>query len=872
MEKQGFCPSGGVVEYPMATLPLLLFPRPTSVTRSALPTFNAPRPVFPDLQRQGQRMGPKFEALIRTFDSGRLQANRQAQGADPDLVLVLETLGSVDDFISSANRIAGLEWLFGGIAEELQPDDDFFYPDEPEKPLGGKLFLLSTTRRALEEIIRLWNQYQRNPRAPLGANLGAWKSVFPLITELRFWGPADRLGHDTRVLWRDRLTAGAENIRFEIEAWCYRSREKNDATAVDVRRLVEAAGGSIVASGLIENISYHGFLVDLPAASVAALLTDSPSELILNDRIMFLRPRGQAIVAPVEEAGATPSPQIVAPKAAASPIVAMLDGLPVANHPRLAGRLVVDDPEDWAAAYPVTERQHGTSVASLVVWGELTAGASALPNPIYVRPIMRPDGASRPGLRPECTPDDVLLVDLVHSAVRRIFVGTGDEAPAAPTTKIINISVGDAHRPFDGFAMSAWARLLDWLAYEYKVLFVVSAGNNDDDLTLLVPRESVSTLPRDQQSQLAMKALLAADFHRRLFAPAESINALTVGALHSDASLYATVTGRHVLFSDGGLAPYSCIGPGFRRGIKPDVLFPGGRVRYSERMVPPVETTRVQGLWNSPAAPGLAAACPPDAAGNDMQHVRGTSYAAALATRSAARAYEVIEALRQGRQELLPPRFDAVLLKALIVHGAEWREVSTQLHAGIPDLNPHRRKRLAARYAGYGSTDIERVLTCTEQRATLIGVGELKNEKAVEFRVPVPICLHALPRGRKLTITLAWLTPVNSHHSRYRVAKLWIDPPTELLGLQRQNADHRQVRNGTVQHEVLQGSQAMPLLASDELVFTVNCVKDASRIWEPVQFALCATLEVAEDLALPIYNEIRDGIQVAAPVAEAVRA
>lgn len=854
----------------MATLPLLLFPKPTSVSRSELPPSNPQRPVVPTVQRQGQRLGPKFQTLIQTFDSGRLQALRQAQGEDPDLVLVLETIGAVDDFISSANRIAGLEWLFGEIADELQSDEDFFFPDEPDKPLRGKLFLLSTTRRALEEIISLWNRYQDDPHAALGANLGAWKSVFPLIKELRFWGPADRLGHDTRELWRDRLAAGAERIRFEVEAWCYRSRVKNEATAVQLRGLVEAAGGTVIASSLIENINYHGFLVELPAASVSTLLSDAPGELILNDRVMFLRPRGQAIVASVQEAGATASPQVDAPQAVASPIIAVLDGLPLANHPRLAGRLIVDDPDDWAAVYAVRERQHGTSVSSLIVWGELTANASPLPRQVYVRPIMRPDG---PGgvSRPECTPDDILLVDLVHSAVRRIFVGAEDQAPSAPSTKIINISVGDAHRPFDGFAMSAWARLLDWLAYEHKVLFIVSAGNNADELTLPVPRESLSALPRDQQIQLATKSLLASDFHRRLFAPAESVNAVTVGALHTDSGLNAPIPGRPVLFSDGGLAPYSCLGPGFRRGIKPDVLFPGGRVRYSERIVMPPETTRIHGHWTSPSAPGLAAACPPDPAGNDMQHVRGTSYAAALATRAAARAHEVVEALREGREHLIPPKFDAVLLKALLVHGAAWREVAAQLAAGMPGLNPHRKKRLAARYAGYGGADIERVLTCTEQRATLIGVGELKNEKAVEFRVPVPISLHALPRGRKLTITLAWLTPVNARHSRYRVARLWIDPPTALLGLQRQNADHRQVRNGTVQHEVLEGSHAMPLVAGDELVFTVNCVKDASRIWDPVQFALCATLEVAEDLALPIYNEIREGIQAATQVAATVR-
>lgn len=138
----------------MATLPLLLFPRPASVDRSKLPSLDFPRPTSPSLKRQGERLTSKFETLFRTLDAGRLVAQRDAAAEDPDLVLVVETIGAVEDFINSANRIAGLEWLFGSVSEQIEPDDDFFYADQPDKKLGGKLFLLSTTRRALEEILQ----------------------------------------------------------------------------------------------------------------------------------------------------------------------------------------------------------------------------------------------------------------------------------------------------------------------------------------------------------------------------------------------------------------------------------------------------------------------------------------------------------------------------------------------------------------------------------------------------------------------------------------------------------------------------------------------------------------------------------------------
>jgi len=76
----------------------------------------------------------------------------------------------------------------------------------------------------------------------------------------------------------------------------------------------------------------------------------------------------------------------------------------------------------------------------------------------------------------EHTPDDVLLIDLMHRAVRRICEGEAGAGAVAPTVRVINISIGDETRPFDR-VVSPWARLLDWLSFKYGVLFIVSAGN-----------------------------------------------------------------------------------------------------------------------------------------------------------------------------------------------------------------------------------------------------------------------------------------------------------------------------------------------------------------------------------------------------------
>ena len=164
---------------------------------------------------------------------------------------------------------------------------------------------------------------------------------------------------------------------------------------------------------------------------------------------------------------------------------------------------MIDDPDDWAADYPVAKRIHGTAMASMIVWGELDGSTAPLANPVYVRPILRPNASVEDRLNAslanERTPSDRLLIDLVHSAVRRMYEGEADDEPSAPTVKVINLSVGDQSRSFGGDLLP-WARLLDWLAFRYRVLFIVSSGNRPDDSVLDIPRDGQAAMSQREPS------------------------------------------------------------------------------------------------------------------------------------------------------------------------------------------------------------------------------------------------------------------------------------------------------------------------------------------------------------------------------------
>ncbi|MBI3147602.1 MAG: S8 family peptidase [Betaproteobacteria bacterium] len=838
--------------------PLLLFPRPTSSEREKR-TPGWAQVHVPPAQRQAERLTPKFGTLQTAFDARRIQLQATAPTDDPEFVVVFETVGSVENFIGAVQRTPGLEWLLEADEAGVEPDNDFYDQHDREKPLDGRVYLLGSNRQALSEVISLWNRYKADQRVKLEHGLGKWKDVFKHLRDVRFWGVQDRIGPDIREYWESRLAHGEDAIRFEVEAWCYSSPDKNDRTAVDLRRLVSEIGGHTLNTALIQDIAYHGFLVEMPASGIRSLLSETPPALVQSERVMLFRPRGQALPLPEGDELRLPWVEGSARTSSGQPVVALLDGLPLQNHPLLAGRLSVDDPDGWESEYPARDRGHGTAMASLILYGELDGPRVALAKPIYARPIMRPDPADSRVPKQETTPDNVLLIDLVHRSVKRIFDGEGNGPAAAPTVKVINLSVGDLLKPFDT-ELSPWARLLDWLSSKYQVLFVVSAGNVPAQLILPIARGTLSTLPADARQRLAVSALVAESVGRRLLTPGESINAITVGSVHADGSTFMQAANRYDLFPDRGISPYSCIGHGFRRAVKPDILMPGGRALHRERHTDDPRVSELQ-IVNTAAAPGHRVAAPPDPSGQNTKYARGTSNATALATRGAAQAHSVIEALRAGSPDRLPDRLDAVLLKALLVHGAEWGGLEAQIIDARPEIEDWRqRQSLVTRFVGYGVADIDRAITCTEQRATLIGTGELRDGQALEFRVPLPPSLNARMVKRRLTITLAWMSPVNPRHAKYRAARLWIKPPDGDFSVSRMNCDWQRVQRGTVQHEVLEGESAIAFVEGADLVFRVNCAEDGGKLLAPVPFALCVTIEVGEGVELPIYQEILERV------------
>lgn len=177
--------------------------------------------------------------------------------------------------------------------------------------------------------------------------------------------------------------------------------------------------------------------------------------------------------------------------------------------------------------------------------------------------------------------------------------------------------------------------------------------------------------------------------------------------------------------------------------------------------------------------------------------------------------------------------------------------------------------------ACYGVANFEKALGCNPQRATLLGFGNLNDGEAHVYQLPLPSSLNAKRIWRKFTVTLAWLSPVASTTQRYREAQLWFDfedgkdsreKLKSKLRVEGIDSDSNATRRGTVQHEIFEGKTAVAISGEDFLGIKVNCRKDARKISSPISYGLIVSLEVAEGVDLPIYNEIRTRIAPAVEI------
>lgn len=804
----------------------------------------APPRKFTPAEQAARRAGLELQRLAQAFGAGRdpLELRADPDGLAPERLLVFELTDDVQNFARAAANVPGLEFI---AAEGLEAD---------EHDKNPSLYLMIPDATALRQMVSLWTRFRAGQALPDG--MAPWRDLFAQLRDLRPWGPQDRVSpEDAAVLAEERADARGM-VRLELEL-VYRAQVGVEGQALAA---LEASGGALVARSRVNGAKYHALLVDVPKAELDRVLAQGQAGLVASESVMHIRPQSAVQISAFESQPLAPGEAFPLPDG--DPIAAVFDAVPLAGHPRLAGRLSVDDPFDLEPR-AVGPRLHGTAMASAVVHGDLGAPPlSPLTRRVFFVNVMySPQDLGEAERFP-----DRLPADLFETALVRMKAG---DDPAAPSVIVVNASLGDRNKPFSG-RMSGWARVLDYLAHAYGVLFIVSAGNQLDDLiTDDMSTMAFEDLDAGQKARAALRASAAAIARRRILAPAEAMNALTVGALHSDSFVGGPLPASTFdVWADTGLCTISSgLGPGFGNAVKPDVLAPGGR--HHVRLLPAGAGHRLRPIGNNAALlGGIGVATPPgptDLGPDRTSRTVGTSVAAALLTGVAARAHEALEASYDDFLALPGPQ-RATLLKALLVHGARWTEARDLILEilGPADNRQHvRQKDNIRRYLGYGAVDAQKVLDCASDRATLWAVGRLIKEQAHTFAVPLPPVMSGKPLPHELSMTIAWFSPPRVGTANYRGVRLRLVEPGDAaaefaVGAAGEQPDANQIHRGTVIHRRWSGAKAAAL--GTNATFELMIQRQPDEIDEPISYAVVTS--VAMPGVAEVYTQVRDRVAV----------
>lgn len=802
---------------------------------------------FPQARQTGQ-FSPKFNRLAEVLnrDPAGLELRADPAALAPERLLVFEVRGSIGNFAKAIRNVPGLELI---DEEELAADG------EDKAPVA---YLMVPDMRALRDLESLWRRWLRGE---LVRGETPWRDVFSLLRDLRPWGPRDRVQEmDSEVL--SEIIAGLgddDPVRLEIEIVFRSNGDVAQAREADLRDAVQAQGGRTISTSRIVDIAYHAVLVDLPVRSVRSIIDRASDGIAALEPVMHIRP--QSIASSIELGDMAESDvQPIAP-ALGDPILALLDGVPVAAHRLFGDHLVVDDQFGLEPDALVSERVHGTAMASLIVHGDRNRPEPLLPRRIHLVPVLGQQDRFPAGL---------LIVDVIY---RAIFAMRDGQQPTAPGVLIVNISLGNPRRRFSG-QLSAWARLLDRLAYRYGILFVVSAGNCVEHFGIQafagrIQLEDATAEVRATETVRALGAILA---DRRLFSPAETVNGLTIGACNTDAVTAADRAAARVNVDpySGQLMvnPSSALGPGFAQSVKPDLLMPGARehLRFVSNhvhvVVSPVGPSRSAGL--------LVAAPPSGGMENRVGYTNGTSAAAALASRTAHQIHDALELEYGELFRMLPHLQRAVLLKALLAHPAKWPDAAASLiraTIGPADGRQHvRQKDNIRRFLGFGIVDATDAVACAGDRATFWATGLLHADKIANVAVPIPLAMAGLARPHALAATLAWFTPTAPGRKSYRSVRLKLIEPNDVAALRVKASgnqpDQNQTNRGTLFSRIWTGDKAPVVGADMNIVLSVQRDPDqGTPIDEPVPFGLAVTLSMPG--VIEIYDQVRQRLAIA---------
>ncbi len=610
--------------------------------------------------------------LLEELEKGRTQASLLQSGFDPRLLLKLTYEGEPDEL----RNIPGLDV----VSQEEKTAVVVFATEDAMGDFQRRLQVIAAGGRATRE------------------------AVLFAIKAFDTWTPQDRVGATLRheafpeegdgwldvELWPLELQRDRTPMLAKFTEWC-------GANAIEVLDTLNR--GALVL--LRVRTTHEGYTALLHHRDVRAV--DLPPKLKVGFDLLSVD------VADLAVAGA-PDP--------AAPKIAVLDSGIVAGHPLLAPAV-----GEAASFLPgkdgADEHGHGTMVAGLALYGDVKA---CVENRRFA-PRFHILSGRVTDERNENT--STLIENQVVKAVQYFVEEYG--------CRIFNLSVANRRRVYEGGHIGPWASILDDLAREYGVVFVVAAGNF----------HGTETVPSDWRREYPGYLFQP---EARLLDPAPAVNALTVGSLARQelsrmAERYPHDVAYQPIARGREPSPFTRTGPGARGSIKPELVHYGGNWTLDARVNRP-----------SPSDLGEISTGHNYAAGRLFESEAGTSFAAPKVAHLAAQL--------MARY----PDASANLVRALIVANARIPE-ETRLRLGGEELK-------ARNAAGYGLPDEARALSSSDAVVGLVAEETIPENHTHFYEVPLPESFYTGRgrRPRRITISLAHAPIVRRSRVEYKAS------------------------------------------------------------------------------------------------------
>ncbi|MDL5053320.1 S8 family peptidase [Oscillatoria laete-virens NRMC-F 0139] len=419
----------------------------------------------------------------------------------------------------------------------------------------------------------------------------------------------------------------------------------------------------------------------------------------------------------------------------------MIDSGITSAHPLLSNNVGHEQAVLLNTASAADQHGHGTMVGALAVFGDVRAaylsGRFASEVTLFSARVLNN--------RNEFD-DEQLRITQIRKAIEAFI--------ADPyKCRVFNISIGTVDSAFKNGRerQTEWAEELDILAREYKVLIVVSAGNNP------VARAGMPGQAEEAFDRYPQQLFTA---ENRINDPGSAAIAVTVGAIseHDQPGRNPGNVGddiRQAVAGINGPSPFTRVGPGIAGAIKPEFVEYGGnyafRGRGIVRQVAEDDNTSIMSFHRVPSE-------------KLFTFDNGNSYSAATVSHAAAKILKRLE----DTPALNGATPDPNLVRAVMgICAFVPSEAAAQLAQCEEDA--------VLRSYGYGRINLDLALRSKDRFAVMVAQERIELDKFMLFRIPITDDFTSAPGAKYIRVALAFDPPVRRRRQNYLGVEMSFD-------------------------------------------------------------------------------------------------